>query len=287
MPNRAFWLRYWNRFLILILSIAVAVIAAYGTLDKTGRTIVDNAFNQALIVFASAKALNAVVSLAQGTEIGPPGVTIAVGEVLDPVNDLIERFSWIMLASITSLGIQTIFMNIVTNTAFNTLLLVMVVVYNLWLFFRFNHDERARNLLFKITVIMIFLRFSVPLMSLANDLVYHHFVQPEYNIEQLNRQIMSIERNVTRLNASALPQQKTPMPQSTWEQISRYWKQQAELFDRAYYKKRIDAYSEAVEKASDHMLGLIIAFVFQTIVFPLLFLFSLYKLLLRIFEIGR
>lgn len=287
VQKRPFWLRNWNRLLILILSIAITALASYGTLDKTGRSIVDDAFNQALIVFGSAKALNAVVSLAQGTEIGPPGVTIAVGEVLDPVNDLIERFSWIMLASITSLGIQTIFMNIVTNAAFNTLLLIMIIVYNLWLFVRFDHDERARNLLFKVTVIMVFLRFSVPLMSLANDLVYHHFVQPEYNIAQLNRQITAIENNVTKLNESALPQQNAHVPQSTWEEISSYWKRQAEIFDRAHYKKRIDAYSGAVEKASDHMIDLIIAFVFQTIIFPLLFLFLLYKLVLRVFDIGR
>ena len=63
-----------------------------------------------MIAYAAAKGINAVILVIQESELqvepGGIAVTIAVGEVLDPVNDMIERFSWIMLVSLLSLGIQ-------------------------------------------------------------------------------------------------------------------------------------------------------------------------------------
>lgn len=261
---RPFWLRHWNRILVVTLSAIVITLAFGGRLDDKGRTIVDDSLKQAMVVFGTAKALNGVISLAQGTEVGPPGVTIAVGEVLDPVNDLVERFSWIMLASITSLGIQTIFMNIVTGTLFNYLLLTMVIGYNLWLFYRFQRDEKARNLLFRFTVILIFLRFSVPLMAIANDLVYTHFVHDDYNIAALDRGITSISADIEKFGES-----------------------EYSIFNTDYYSEQIARYKTEADEAGDHILKLIIAFVFQTVVFPILFLFLLYKLVLKVFDIGR
>ncbi|MHC3994724.1 hypothetical protein ACXWTF_07825 [Thiomicrolovo sp. ZZH C-3] len=260
----SFLRRHWNRLLVVALSLLILAFSFAGTLDKPGRANVDGAFKQALVVFGTAKALNAVISVVQGTEVGPPGVTLAVGEVLDPVNDLIERFSWIMLASITSLGVQTIFMNIVTDPRFNYLLLALVLAYNLWLFFRFARDEKSRTLFFKITVIMVFLRFSVPLMAIANDLVYTHFVQPDYNIVELDRGITAIS-----------------------DDIEGFKKSSHSLFSTSYYTEQVDHYKAEANAAGDQIIRLIIAFVFQTVVFPLLFLFLLYKFVLRVLDIGR
>ena len=59
--------------------------------------IIENALKNALVTFAVARTLNGVISAAQGTEValepGGVGVVLSVGEVLDPINDLIERFS--------------------------------------------------------------------------------------------------------------------------------------------------------------------------------------------------
>jgi hypothetical protein len=286
IPQQPFLLHHWNKLFIIVLSLFVLTLSFSENLDKHGRDKVNSAFNQAVVVFGTAKALNGVVSLAQGTEVGPPGITIAIGEVLDPVNDLIERFSWIMLAAITSLGIQNIFMNIVTDDLFNYLLLALVVICNLWLFFRFNKDEKTRNLFFRLMVIMIFLRFSVPFMSIANDITYTHFVQNEYDIVELDEKIKTISENVTQLNEDTLPE-KTEKDQSFFADFSDYFNQHTELFSKTYYQDKVEQYKKSVDKASDHIIGLIIAFVFQTIVFPLLFLFLLYKSVLKVFDIGR
>lgn len=115
--------KYWNKILISIFSILIIIFAFSNFLDIKGKELVDDSFTQAVVVFGSAKALNAVISLAQGTELDLPFFTVAIGEVLDPVNDLVEQFSLVMLASMTSLGIQKIMMSFVNNNAYNTILL--------------------------------------------------------------------------------------------------------------------------------------------------------------------
>ena len=95
----------WNKILIGFLSTIIIALALSYTLDVKGKDLVDKSFTESVVVFGSAKALNAVISLAQGTELDLPFVTVAIGEVLDPINDLIEQFSFVMLASMVSLGI--------------------------------------------------------------------------------------------------------------------------------------------------------------------------------------
>ena len=95
----------WNKILIGFLSTIIIALALSYTLDVKGKELVDKSFTESVVVFGSAKALNAVISLAQGTELDLPFVTVSIGEVLDPINDLIEQFSFVMLASMVSFGI--------------------------------------------------------------------------------------------------------------------------------------------------------------------------------------
>ncbi len=87
-----------------------------------------------------------------------PFVIVAIGEVLDPINDLVEQFSLVMLASMTSLGIQKILLNFVTNDIYNYTLLFFIILSNIWLFKRFNKDEKLRGVFFKITLVLIFFK---------------------------------------------------------------------------------------------------------------------------------
>ena len=271
---------YWNKLLVLILSLVILFFAFSYTLDIKGKDLVDNNFTQAVIVFGSAKALNAVISLAQGTELDLPFFTVAIGEVLDPINDLIEQFSLVMLASMTSLGIQKILMNFVTNNIYNYTLLLSTIILNIWMFYRFNKDERFRTLFFKVTVILIFLRFAVPLMGLANEFAYNSFVKQEYNIQTLNENIIQVKENVNKVTQSTIEKKQDSSILNKITDIT-------EKFDAKYYDTKIDEYKNAVDNASEYIVALIIAFIFQTILLPLLFLFILYHFVRVIFNIGK
>lgn len=98
----------------LILSV-IAIIAALGLLDRAERALLpqtlaaasqqalqDN-LAQATAVFATARVIDAAVSVAQTVEVSA-GLGIQPGQVLDPVNDLVERFSAMMLGATIVLG---------------------------------------------------------------------------------------------------------------------------------------------------------------------------------------
>jgi hypothetical protein len=95
------------KLLISLLCLGFLSSLWFYPVDTLSKTIVDDSLKEAVIVFGVAKGLNAAISMAQGTQITAiPGFIIAIGEALDPLNDLVEQFSWVMLASITSLGIR-------------------------------------------------------------------------------------------------------------------------------------------------------------------------------------
>ena len=267
----------WNKLFIVLFSLLTVVIAFSYVLDIKGKELVDDSFSQAVLVFGSAKALNAVVSMAQGTELDLPFLTLAVGEVLDPINDLIEQFSLVMLASMTSLGIQKILMNFVTSDLYNIVLAVFIVIVNVWLFFRFAKDDKSRILFFKITVILVFLRFAVPSLSFVNDLAYNAIVKPEYNIEKLNENIIGVKEEVSKVMNQTIKEKEDKSILTKF----------TEKLDSSYYTKKADEYRDAVDNSSEYIVALIIAFVFQTIFLPLVFLFILYHFIRGIFNIGR
>ena len=268
---------YWNKLFILSISM-IALILAFGLiLDTQGKELIDKAFTQAIIVFGSAKALNAVISLAQGTELDLPFLTVAIGQVLDPINDLVEQFSLIMLASMTSLGIQKILLGFVTNGWFNLLLALNLIILNLWMFIRFKNDANIRTLFFKITVVLVFLRFAVPLMGYVNEIAYEHFVKPQYNIEQLNENIIGVKEEVSKVTHETIKQKEE---QSFLSKVT-------EKFDSNYYAQKIEEYKKAADNSSEYIVDLIVVFMFQTIILPLVFLMILYYFVKGIFNVGR
>ncbi len=273
----------WNRLLIVCISVLLLFGSLTTQMDRQGETIVTDSLKEAVVTFGVAKGLNAAISLAQGTEVGPPGLTLAVGEVLDPINDLIERFSWIMLASIASLGIQKILMNIVTGELFHWLFISMVVILNLWLFFRFKNDSRIRAIFFKTTVIVIFLRFSIPVMSLLNVYVYEHYVKSDYDIARIQQQIETASTQINAITYDTIGD-KQEQENGFFDKAGRFFDN---LFSKTYYQKKIEQYKTSAEETSDHILHLIIAFIFKAIFFPLVFLFLLYQLIRKTFNLGR
>jgi len=257
---------------LAIVSLLIVVLCWSGSTDAKSKATVDSAFKQALIVFGTAKALNGVISMAQGTEVGPPGVTIAVGELLDPVNDLVEQFSWVMLASMTSLGIQSIVLGLTSTPAFDLLLTLTLIGANLWFFLRPQTEGKSRALLLRFTLLLLFLRLSIPLMALANHLLYEGFLSREYNIEQLDG------------NITLLSQELEILQTDTAKSSGSFFGSVEKYFDKSYYDALMERYKNSADQASEQIVKLIIVFVFQTLLFPLLFLFALYRMVRVLFE---
>ena len=271
---KTFILTNINKLILLFFTLIVLFFASSFTVDESAKKMVDESFKQAIIVFGSAKALNGVISLAQGTEINLPFIVVAIGQILDPINDLVEQFSLIMLASLVSLGIQKILLNFVTNEIFNYILFTFIIIFNIWLFKRFRNDGKLRSIFFKTTFILIFLRFSIPMISYVNDFTYNYFVKPQYNIEHLNKNILKVTDNVSKINQDTIEQKQDE---------SSFFGKIVEKFDLKFYEKKVDEYKNAVDNSSEYIIDLIIVFIFQTILLPIVFIYILYVLIKKMF----
>jgi hypothetical protein len=267
---------YWKKLTLLFASFIVIVCIFNFNFDIQGKEQIDMSFTQSVVVFGSAKALNAVISLAQGTEVDLPFFTIAIGEMLDPINDLIEQFSLVMLASMVSLGIQKIMLNFVATDAYNYILLSCIAVLNIWIFLGAQKYTRFSTVFFKLTVVLIFLRFALPMMGLVNEMTYNSFVKQDYNIEQLNEKIVQVKEDVNNVTIKTMDKKE-----------SSFVNKIVEKFDTTYYSDQVNEYEKAVDNSSEYIVALIIVFIFQTILFPLIFLFFLYYSSKAIFRIEK
>jgi hypothetical protein len=93
-----------------LIPLVLVALALLGSLSADFRasseTRLDAAAERAIAAFAVARTINAVISVVQETEIGVSigiNTTLGPGQILDPLNDLIERFSTAALIAATLL----------------------------------------------------------------------------------------------------------------------------------------------------------------------------------------
>jgi hypothetical protein len=90
---------------------AVVMLAVAPLADRVGGEALDGSFKRALAALATTRGLDAAISLAQSSEVTfslGPGGSIGIGQVLDPVNDLVEQYGTLLMTSTTALGIQQV-----------------------------------------------------------------------------------------------------------------------------------------------------------------------------------
>lgn len=267
-----------------LLFITIASIAIGGWIDDKGSEYTEATFNRALAAFGIAKTLNGVISVAQGTEFAfePAGVGVnfTPGEILDPINDLIEQFSWIMLASTASLGVQRILLNISVWPWFSgfVVLLLFMTIISYW--YKPLQQASWRPLLFKTMLAFVFLRFSVPLIAISSELVYSRFLSEQY--VESSQQLEQTTERITQINQGEEKQLPQKKKQSVWESVKEMYSSTAAAMD---INARIEQYKQAAGDATRHAINLIVVFIFQTILFPLLFLLVVYQFLKKLIRL--
>lgn len=163
-----------RKILALLMLIILPAIAWSGLLENFSGDYINRAFTGAGLIYATARGINALVSVLQGTELNVVFVTFAIGEALDPINDLVERFSAVVLFALGSLALQKILLGLVSHSLFNALLslLGLAVAFTL-----LRKDEKRYRSFFKAFLVMAFLRFSLGLVVLANSWVDNAFLE--------------------------------------------------------------------------------------------------------------
>ena len=267
-----------KKLLLSFLFLSLAITAIGGWLDTKGTEYTEATFKRALVAFGIAKGLNGVISVAQGTEVALQpagiGVNFTPGQILDPVNDVIEQFSWIMLASTASVGVQKILLAISQWPWFSYSVVVMLLLAVASYWYKPLSDSSWRPLLFKTMLVLVFLRFSVPLIAISSELTYVQFLSEQYasSTQELER----TTDKITEINKSDKPAAVPGKDLTVVEKIKEMYGSAAAAID---IDARIERYKLAAAEATEHVINLIVVFIFQTILFPILFLFVIYRLL--------
>jgi hypothetical protein len=261
----------------------------FRTVDNTAIEYVDSGLKRSVTAFATARAFNAVVSVFQDSDLqlepGGIGVSLALGQALDPVNDLVERFSWVMLLSLTSLGIQKVLIQVTPFVSIQILglLAIIFLVIGLWARekFRSNFIQIGRILLF----LAILVRFAVPSMAYLNQYVYMAFLQERHDqsikaLEQAvselgENQVNSLQFN-TEENKQNLDLEEN---KSIWgnakEKLKSIVNQAGQIMDINTKLKSIKA---KTLKIVDKIIDLIVVFILSTIIIPIIFLWGIFRL---------
>lgn len=284
----------YKKIIFSIFLIALVFISSIKVVDNISTEQLDKAFSRSVTVFAIARGLNGVISVVQGTEVyatpAGVGVNFAVGQIVDPMNDMVERFSWVMLLSSVSLGVQEIMMRLGQTQPVQLLLgisalflIAMLWIPKLW-------HVHSFNFIFKSLIIFSFLRFAVPLIILLSEGIYTYALEPRYeeaktalvfSNQEIKGIISDVQNNQRRQIKVHQYNERTFM-----QKAQKYFDDTIESLD---LKKQLDSLQKRFEHlldtlqskfnhAIDYILTLITIFIVQSVLLPLFLLWAFLKL---------
>lgn len=271
-----------TRIAVAATAIALVVLALSGVADRRGAAEVEAGFQRALVAFALARTLNGVISVVQGTEVAIQpagvGVNLAPGQILDPVNDLVERFSWVMLASTTSFGIQRLLLEIFAWPGVSVLLALLAGLLVMALWQRDGRLANRRGWLIRLGLFVAVLRFVVPALAVSGEAIHQAFVEPRYVAA-----VGGLEEAVVRLGelSADTGADNEEEKSSVVERLKNWYSETEAALD---VEARLQAYRELAGQAVEQTIELIVIFTFQTILLPFAFIWFValaYRALVR------
>jgi hypothetical protein len=234
--------------------------------DSFANDTVDAALTRALTAFAIARGINGAISVAQSTEVAvqPAGIGVSLnpGEILDPVNDLIEQFSSLMLAASASLGLQKLLVGV---SAWVPLKIVLTIAVIAWFVVGIRGSPRARSIARSAALGLLVLRLAVPVSAVASEAAYRLLLADDF------AQSSAALADTAQLLAEQSEALRPPLPAeaSLLDRARAMLDDARETFDLG---ARLDQLEATATEATRHIINLIAVFVVQTVLLPLGFM---------------
>ncbi len=252
-----------------IVLIATLVLAWWGELDAAATNRTQAALQRALVTYALTRTLNGIISVAQGTELAfqpaGVGVVLAPGEILDPLNDLVEQFSTLTLLAATSLGLQIMLGQMFATPLVNGVVSVAIAFSLVLLWWTPQRFANARPVVLRLTASLIFLRFAIAAATLATGYVNEHFLTPREtaSVAYLSQTSTNIESSTTSTAAPA------STPDSILDRLNQFIDDQRQALD---IERRLSNLKQEAETAVEEVVNLIVVYIIETLLLPLGFL---------------
>lgn len=245
----------------------LAVLACSWTAPMDARAMahVDAGLKRALVSFATARTLNGLLSVVQAAQVDIQpagiGVTLSPGQLLAPVNELVKHFADLMLLACVTFGVLKVLISISGYWLISAMLTVIALA---WAASHFRQSYAPRWLS-TVLVLMLMLRFAVPLAMLGADALSQKFLAADYSAAQ-----SAIDTTTTEASKVKVPERPPSDAKSWLPQMPSWIPNMAEVKDR--YTKTM----RGVEQSIEHMVKLMVVFLLQTLLLPLLLMWVLF-----------
>ncbi len=277
--NRAIFKQYSLPFLGIVISLVLFFSPKLQIpyLDSATDKYFTTTLLKASGAYAIIRGLNATVSVLKEStfslEPAGIGVSIAAGQVLDPINDMTERLSDVLVVAIVSLGMQKFFYEI-TLTIIPQVLAAALFMLSLMVLFKQINLPHLQNILTSLITILIIARLFLPLSTVANSYLHQQFFQQK--IETASNEI-----SLTAKPLYLLHKVSSPTDQGFWGKLKGNLKfVQAKT---AQMKQALADVMKNMEKSITYLLQLtllyIAIFTFQVILLPLFFVWLLSRVI--------
>ena len=173
------------RLFLVFLIASVLTISWTGILDDISAEFLNDSFINAIATYGSARFINGIISVLQTTTIEAGalfvGGSLSIGQMLDPINDAVERLSNVMTIAIGSILLQKTLLAITSSLLFKVLLTLSGLVLAISSFIK---DAPYMQMLSKLFFFLVFIRLSLGFMLLLNIAVDQSYLSEQINNNQ-------------------------------------------------------------------------------------------------------
>lgn len=223
----------------------------------------DNALIRAAAAYGVARGINAVVSIIQDSEVNIAVASLALGEVLDPVNDIIERFSTVAVVAMASLGVQKVLIAFGPWIGQYLLLPAGLLLALALIWWGRSLGPNLRVWCVRMLAFFLVFQLAMPLVTLTNSLVYDRLLSAQYDqaVQELkNEQAALADATVENGQGG-----------SWWERF----KQNVSI---AEMQQKIDRLKSRTSDIVDSCIALSVVFVVHSLLLPVGMLWLLLRL---------
>jgi hypothetical protein len=191
------------------------------------------------------------------------GLTLTPGEILDPLNDLIEQFSSVLLLASASLGIQKIILSF-GDLAFLRWGLAVLAIVALVLLFSKGLSAASQQRMVKLVIVLTVLRLAVPALAVMSH-QFQNWLGSER--EQALQVLQTTQKNVDEINS------QTAAEEPSWLEGFK---------NRLDINTRLNKVQQKAEQGVEAAVYLLAEFVLIMVLLPILFAYLMLKLLGRV-----
>lgn len=173
--------------------------------DELAQAYLSDTIASNAIVFGVVRTLNGIISVVQSAEIGIGVAGVTIGEIFDPVNDLIERFSSLLLVTLTALGIQQVLLIFTASLVLKIVFTCAALVAAIWLWWPMQRPSWALRIFMVLVLLRFLLTLQVGIVWLFDWLYFDATGEQALSVLQATTQVLeSIKQTLTTIDLGEL-----------------------------------------------------------------------------------